>query len=110
MKILNSENFSDEIASQSGLVLVDFFAEWCGPCKAIAPLLDQMEALFDDLTIFKVDIEASPDLAQSFMITGVPTFKFIRNNQVIYTQVGVLDPSSLTSLIRSLYDNAPAQT
>ena len=108
MKVLTSSNFDAEISACTSLVLVDFFADWCGPCKAISPLLEELGLLYKDLHIFKVDIDQSTDLAQRFSITGVPTFKFFKNNKILYTQVGVLDPSSLKSLIRSLYDNQKA--
>ena len=109
MKVLTSQNFDNAIEVSPSLVLVDFFAEWCGPCKAIAPLLEELDALYPELEIFKVDIDQSIDLAQRFQITGVPTFKFFKGGQPIYTQVGVLDPSSFKALVRSLYDNQKTQ-
>jgi thioredoxin 1 len=81
---------------------VDFFATWCGPCKAISPYLEQLSQTYSMVDFFKVDIDASPDLAQRFKIASVPTFKFIHKGRVNHTQVGLLNPSDLDAQLRSL--------
>ena len=101
MKLLDSSIFADTVKASPHLVLVDFFADWCGPCKAIAPLLEVWDELYPNLDIFKVDIDASFDLAKTFQISSVPTFKFFKKGECVYTQVGLLSASGLEAIIRT---------
>ena len=102
MKELTSETFDKEILKTSGIVLVDFFATWCGPCKQMVPMLEQLDSKYDDLTIFKVDIDKSPELSQRFKVGSVPTFKFIKSGRVLKTQVGMMGPNDLDNILMSL--------
>jgi thioredoxin 1 len=102
MRELTSKTFDREILLSPNWVLVDFFATWCGPCKAIAPYLENLATTYSMVDFFKVDIDANPDLAQRFKISSVPTFKFIHKGRVQKTQVGLLNPSDLDSQLRSL--------
>lgn len=70
----------DEI-SPSGLVVVDFFATWCGPCKKIAPIYEQMEKMFPTITFLKVDVDEANDIAERFDIRAMPTFVFLKDGQ-----------------------------
>lgn len=101
MEILTSATFKEKINSPK-LVLIDFYADWCGPCKAIAPLLEEWSDTYAPyLDIFKVNIDTSRDLAQEFKISSIPTFKFFRQGECVYTQVGLQHPSSFEAVIRT---------
>jgi thioredoxin 1 len=102
MKELTSENFDKEVLMTPGIVLIDFFATWCGPCKSMVPLLEQLDSSRQDLTVFKVDIDKSQDLAQRFKVSSVPTFKFIKSGRVLKTQVGMMNPNDLDNILNSL--------
>ena len=102
MKELNGENFDKEVLMTPGIILIDFFATWCGPCKSMEPLLQQLESTYPDLTIFKIDIDKSQDLAQRFKVASVPTFKFIKSGKVLKTQVGMMSPNDLDNILKSL--------
>lgn len=71
VQIVSQDNFADSIAS--GLVLVDFFAEWCGPCKMLTPVLEALAAELPYVTILKLDIDASPRPAEQFGVSSIPT-------------------------------------
>ena len=101
---LNGENFDREILLSPNLVVVDFYATWCGPCKTAASTLENLEESYSNVDFFKVDIDQSQDLAQRFKVSSVPTFKFIRNGRAIRTQVGMLSPQDLESTIRALLE------
>tara|TARA_B100000214_G_C23740518_1_gene523044 strand:+ start:60 stop:377 length:318 start_codon:yes stop_codon:yes gene_type:complete len=100
MKNLTTEDFDKEILLSPNFCVVDFYAEWCGPCKAIAPYLEKLEEFYKNVDFFKVDIDKEPDLAQRFKVSSVPTFKFIYKGKVEKTQVGVTNPQELETLIR----------
>lgn len=95
-KIVTGSEFKEEVREYKGVVLVDFFATWCGPCKALAPILDKLsEDLSDKAKIVKVDIDADGDLAREFMVMSVPTMKIFKNGEVVETFVGLRTETEL---------------
>ncbi|MEI6949484.1 thioredoxin [Paraflavisolibacter sp. H34] len=90
-----------EVLQSDKPVLVDFTAEWCGPCKMMAPVLKQTkEALGDAVTIIKVDIDKNPDTARHFQIQGVPTLILFKGGQVKWRQSGVVPAQTLVQVIQ----------
>ena len=84
-------SFDKDVLQASRPVLVDFWAEWCGPCKQIAPALEQIsEQLADQVTVAKVDIEASPMTPGRYGVRGIPTMMLFRNGQMASMKVGAL--------------------
>jgi thioredoxin 1 len=91
----------DEILKSEKPVLIDFFAEWCGPCKMLAPILKEVkEEVGDAATIVKIDVDKSPQAAQKFEIRGVPTLILYKGGKQVWRQSGLLDKKSLLSLIK----------
>jgi len=95
---LTSENFESAVAG-GGLVLVDFWAAWCGPCRMFAPVFERASERHPDAVFAKVDTEAQPDLAAGFGITSIPTLMIIRDKVVLYAQPGALPEQALEQLI-----------
>jgi thioredoxin 1 len=95
---LNQENF-EGIVSSSDMVIVDFWAPWCGPCRSFAPTYEQISDKYPDIVFAKVNTEAETDLAGYFQIRSIPTLMVFREKVIIYSEAGALPASALEQLI-----------
>lgn len=95
---LTLENFEETIRD-NGTVIVDFWAEWCGPCRGFAPTFEQASDANSDIVFGKVDTEDQQQLAQSFGIRSIPTLMVFRDNVMLYNEAGALPPAALDDLI-----------
>ena len=87
-EIRDSERFKKISSISDKLIVIDFGAEWCGPCKRIAPMYEQLSDIMKDIVFCKVDIDEFEELAQNFDVISVPTFVFIKNNNILTTVQG----------------------
>ena len=98
-KIINSQEFDNTI--ESGVVVVDFFATWCGPCKMLSPVVDELSGELENVNFVKVDIDQSMDLAQKFKIVSVPKLKVFKNGEEVDTLMGFMPKEVLKSKVEA---------
>ncbi len=92
----------NELITSEKLVLVDFFATWCGPCKTMAPMLTQVKAeVADGAKIFKIDVDKNPDIASQYQIQGVPTLILFKNGEPVWRQSGVVPVKQIVNTINT---------
>lgn len=94
----NTENF-EKIASTNEIVVVDFWATWCGPCRAFGPIFEKVSEKYPDIPFVKIDIDESNEIAEAAQIKAVPTIMVIKRGEVIYRQAGSLLASDLEDLV-----------
>ena len=98
----NDESFDNDISTQSVPVVVDFGADWCGPCKQLDPILEDIASKnIDKLKVFKLNIDENPMTPQKFGVRGIPTIMLFKDGKLIDTKVGSLPKSALESWIKA---------
>jgi thioredoxin 1 len=98
------DNKFSQLISSSKPTLVDFFAEWCGPCKMMKPILvDLKNRVGDEAVIIKIDVDKNPQLAQEFQIQGVPTLAIFKEGKIVWRQSGVMQAGKLERIIKPYF-------
>ncbi len=99
IKKFGGQNFENEVAN--GTTLVDFYADWCGPCKMIAPVLEELDAKGTEVNILKVDTDANLEVAQSFNITSIPTLILFKDGKPVKEAKGFMPLAALENFINN---------
>lgn len=101
--VVTDQNFADLVLKSEIPVMVDFFAEWCGPCKMIAPVVDELASEYDGkVLIVKVNVDESMDTAQTYGVMSIPTLVFIKNGEVVDSVTGAMPKESMKEKLDGL--------
>ena len=102
---VTDSSFEDEVLSSDKPVIVDYWAVWCGPCKMIAPLLDELADEYKGkLTVAKINIDENQETPQKYAVRGIPTLMIFKNGEVAGTKVGAMSKSQLSTFVDSLIE------
>ncbi len=99
VKNLNNENFNAEILDRDGIAIVDFYADWCGPCKMMAPVIDKIAEENPELNVAKVNVDESGELAAQFGIMSIPTLIVFKDGKEINRSLGAKNKAAILSLL-----------
>lgn len=98
-KIVNSVEFKEEI--KSGVVVVDFFANWCGPCKMLAPIFEELGNEMDGVKFVKVDVDQSPDVAMTYKVASIPTVIVFKDGEKVASNVGFIPKEQIKQMVEA---------
>jgi|CZCB01.1.fsa_nt_gi thioredoxin 1 len=96
---ITKENFEEEVLKSDKPVLVDFWASWCGPCRMMAPVIEEIADEVTDAKVGKINVDEEPELADAFKITRIPTLVVFKNGAVVSTSVGVRPKSAVIDML-----------
>ena len=96
---ITKDNFEAEIEKAEGLVVIDLFADWCGPCKLLAPVMEELEREYPDVKFCKINVDEEPDLTALFKVQSIPYIALVKNNVFLDFSVGYVAKATLVRLI-----------
>ena len=99
MIIITKDNFEKEIEKSDKLCVIDLYADWCGPCRMLAPVLAELEAEYPDVKFCKVNVDNEPEIARIFKVESIPLVAFVKNNTYLDMSVGYVPKASLAKKI-----------
>lgn len=99
IKYINEKEFKEEVLKENKLVVVDFFASWCGPCKMLSPILEELQKENEEIKVVKMDIDDNPNVVVEYGVQSIPTLKLFKGGEEVATKVGFLPKNSLIELI-----------
>jgi len=102
MMSLNKDNFKTEVLNQKGLVLVDFYAEWCGPCKMTGPILEELSQENKEVKFVKVNVDVNQELTSQYSIFSIPTFVIFKEGKPVHQFTGAVGKAGFIEEIRKM--------
>ena len=99
---INDSNFNEEVLNAKGVVVVDFFATWCAPCKMLAPVLEEVASEMAEVKVLKVDVDESPETATKYGVQSIPTIKIFKDGAEVETKVGFMPKDVLKEAIEEV--------
>ncbi len=100
MTILTRDNFNSEVESHKGLIIIDLYADWCGPCKMLAPVIDELEEEYKSVKFCKVNVDNEREIAEMFRVQSIPMIAAVKDNTFLDMSVGYVPKERLEKLIK----------
>ncbi len=100
VKVIDDNNFDSEVMAENKTCLIDFFATWCGPCKIMSPIVDEIAEEMPEVMVGKVDVDEAGELAERFGIMSIPTIIVFKNGEIAETFIGVTDKESIVNALK----------
>ena len=97
---VTSQNFEEEVLKSDKTVLVDFYADWCGPCKMLSPIVDEVAKEMSEIKVVKVNVDEAQDLAMNYQVMSIPTLVVIKDGKEAKRAVGLIDKSEIKNLVK----------
>lgn len=98
--VITKENFQSEVLDAQGTVLIDFWADWCGPCRMLSPIVDEVAEQHSDVKVGKIDIDAQLELANQYGVMSIPTLLVFKNGQKVGESVGLIPKENVEALLK----------
>lgn len=101
MAVINitNDNYQNEVVNSDKPVLLDFYADWCGPCKRLSPLVDEIAETAENFKVGKVDVQTQPELAQAFGVSNIPTLAVVKDGKIVNHSVGAISKDEILNLV-----------
>ena len=96
---INNHNFHEEVMNSEKTVLVDFWASWCGPCRMVGPILDEIAAEYPEYKIVKINVDEEPELASRYQVVSIPTLMVVKNGQVVSQSAGARPKNQILAML-----------
>ncbi len=96
---INTDNFNNEVLAHQGVVVVDFFADWCGPCRKMGPILEEVESELSAVKFAKINTDENLEAAKQYQVSGLPTLMVFKNGEAVERLVGLMPKSSIITNI-----------
>lgn len=101
MTVLTKNNFKTEVEEYEGLIIIDLYADWCAPCRMLAPVIEELERENTDVKFCKINVDSEPELAQMFKVSSIPMIAAVKDNTFLDMSIGFVPKASLTALINN---------
>lgn len=98
---LNEENFQSEIKDYAGVALIDFYADWCGPCKMVSPVVDEIAEEHPEFKVCKVNVDEASTLASEFSVMSIPTLVVMKNGEIAGSHIGLTSKSAIVGMLEN---------
>ena len=98
--MLEKDNFANEVLKSDKTVLLDFFAEWCGPCRMVSPIVDEIASEHPEIKVCKVNVDEQPELASEFDVMSIPSLFVVKNGEVVKSHTGALPKAQILEMLK----------